>query len=255
MARIAGQEIERIKSEISLLRLVESQGYQSERQGKDYVVSCPFHEEKTPSLIISPKSNLFNCFGCGAAGSVIDWVMKTRGVSFRFACELLQKDLGLITETGTRTVKQNTTIKLDMPLNADADHQMALAQVMDYYHATLKQSPEALTYLENRGLGDRELIERFKLGFANRTLGYRLPEKAYKAGKEIRGKLQAVGLLRASGHEHFNGSVVVPIFNRDGDLVEIYGRKIRDDLRKGTPKHLYLPAGSGKAKGWRASGK
>ncbi|MFA0813743.1 CHC2 zinc finger domain-containing protein [Microbulbifer epialgicus] len=241
MARIADQEIERIKSEISLLRLVESQGYQPERQGKDYVVSCPFHEEKTPSLIISPKSNLFNCFGCGAAGSVIDWVMKTRGVSFRFACELLQKDLGLITETGTRTVKQNTTIKLDMPLNADADHQMALAQVMEYYHQTLKQSPEALAYLENRGLGDRELIEHFKLGFANRTLGYRLPEKAYKAGKEIRGKLQAVGLLRASGHEHFNGSLVVPIFNRDGDLVEIYGRKIRDDLRKGTPKHLYLP--------------
>jgi len=241
MARIADQEIERIKSEISLLRLVESQGYRPERQGKDFVVSCPFHDEKTPSLIISPKSNLFNCFGCGAAGSVIDWVMKTRGVSFRFACELLQKDLGLITETGTRTVKQNTTIKLDMPLNADADHQMALAQVMDYYHATLKQSPEALAYLESRGLGDRELIERFKLGFANRTLGYRLPEKAYKAGKEIRGKLQAIGLLRASGHEHFNGSVVVPIFNRDGDLVEIYGRKIRDDLRKGTPKHLYLP--------------
>jgi DNA primase len=242
MARLANDVIERVKSDISLLRLVESQGYQPRKQGKDYAISCPFHKgDDTPSLIISPKSNLFNCFGCGAAGSVIDWVMKTQGVSFRFACELLQKDLGLITETGTKTVKQNTTTKLAAPLSDDADHQMALTQVIDYYHETLKQSPEALVYLESRGLGDRELIDRFKLGFANRTLGYRLPEKAYKAGKDVREKLQATGLLRASGHEHFNGSLVVPIFNNEGEVVEVYGRKLLNNLRKGTPKHLYLP--------------
>ncbi|WP_368388907.1 CHC2 zinc finger domain-containing protein [Marinobacter sp. SS8-8] len=48
---------------------------------------------------------MFNCFGCGAAGTVIDWVMKTQGVSFRFACEILQKDAGLVAEVGTQTVK------------------------------------------------------------------------------------------------------------------------------------------------------
>ncbi len=116
MARLPDDVIERIKSEISLLRLVESQGYQPKKQGKDYALSCPFHEgDNTPSLIISPKSNLYHCFGCDAAGSVIDWVMKTQGVSFRFACELLQKDLGLITDSGIRTVRQNTTTKLAAP--------------------------------------------------------------------------------------------------------------------------------------------
>jgi DNA primase len=63
MARIADEVIERIKAEVSLVRLAESQGYPLRKQGKDYAVCCPFHEEKTPSCIISPKSNLFNCFG------------------------------------------------------------------------------------------------------------------------------------------------------------------------------------------------
>ena len=59
----------------------------------------------------------------------------------------------------------------------DADDYELLGQVVDYYHATLKESPEALAYLERRGLRSSEAIERFKLGFANRTLGYRLPAK------------------------------------------------------------------------------
>lgn len=241
MARLADDVINRIKQEVSLLRLVESQGYTVTRQGKDHVVSCPFHDEQTPSCIISPKTNLYHCFGCGAGGSVIDWVMKTQGLSFRFACELLQKDLGLVTESGTKTTRQNTAIKLPPPLAANADNQTALRQVIDYYHETLRQSPETLDYLRSRGLDNAELIGRFKLGFANRTLGYRLPEKNRKAGAELRGKLQEIGILRESGHEHFNGSLVVPVFNEQGEITEVYGRKINDALRKGTALHLYLP--------------
>jgi DNA primase len=84
------------------------------------------------------------------------------------------------------------------------------------------------------------VVEHFKLGLANRTLGYRLPEKTRKAGAEIRGRLQALGILRESGHEHFNGSLVIPVIN-GGQITEVYGRKLNDRLRKGTPMHLYLP--------------
>jgi len=242
MARLSDQELTKLKSEVSLLRLVESQGHAPKKQGKDYVIICPFHEEATPSLIISPKNNLFHCFGCDAAGSVIDWVMKTRGVSFRFACEILQEDAGLVAESGTQTVAQNTTTKLATPLAANASKQQAIQGVMEYYHQTLKQSPEALEYLAKRGLNNPELIDTFKLGYANRTLGYRLPEKNRKAGKELRGQLQEIGLIRSSGHEHFNGSVVVPITDANGQIKEVYGRKILGTrLRKGTPMHLYLP--------------
>lgn len=151
MPRIPDDEIAKLKDHVSLLRLVEGQGHQPKKQGKDWAIRCPFHAgDATPSLIISPQTNLFHCFGCEAAGSVIDWVMKTRGVSFRFACEILQNDAGLVAESGTATVKQNTTTKLAAPLAANADHQTALCQVIDYYHQTLKQSPEALGYLESR---------------------------------------------------------------------------------------------------------
>lgn len=257
MARLSDDEVSKLKTDISLLRLVESQGYATKKQGADYVLSCPFHEEGTPSLVISPKNNLFHCFGCEAAGSVIDWVMKTRGVSFRFACEILMEDAGLVAE-GSKPVARNTTTKLATPLAANADKQTALNGVLDYYHQTLKQSPEALEYLQGRGLNHPELIDTFKLGYANRTLGYRLPEKNRKEGKELRGQLQEIGLLRNTGHEHFNGSLIVPvIMPRDGRYVsapggsaltyenglisEVYGRKVRQDLRKGTPLHLYLP--------------
>jgi DNA primase len=110
------------------------------------------------------------------------------------------------------------------------------------YHAALTESPEALGYLKSRGLEHPELIERFKLGYANRTLAYRLPHKNRKAGAELRGELTEIGVLRqASGHEHLRGSLVIPLFDAGGRVVQLYGRKIRDDLRPGTPTHLYLP--------------
>ena len=239
MARLPAQLIEQIKRDISLLRLVEDQGYQPKRQGKDYAIRCPFHkDDNTPSLIISPKSNLYHCFGCGAAGSVIDWVMKTQQRSFREAVAWLRNDCLPFDEAPPLpSVPPEAP-----PLVADAEEDQALLQrVIDFYHQALKQSPEALDYLKRRGLDDPTLIETFKLGYANRTLGPTLPEKTRKAGSEIRGQLQRIGLYRDSGHEHFNGSLVIPVIDPAGVITEVYGRKLLNNLRKGTPKHLYLP--------------
>lgn len=244
MARIADEVIERIKAEVSLVRLAQSQGYKLQKHGKDMAVCCPFHDDKTPSCVITPKSNLFNCFGCGAGGSVIDWVMKTQGVSFRHAVELLKNDIGVVTSSSAANaespVKKSTIPKLAAPVSNDADDQELLRDVVSYYHETLLQAPEAIAYLEARGLADDELIKHFKLGYANRTLGLRLPQKDRKAGADIRTRLQQVGVYRESGHEHLNGSIVVPLFNKSGDVVQLYGRKIRDNLREGTAYHLYL---------------
>ena len=105
----------------------------------------------------------------------------------------------------------------------------------------MQQSPDALSYLAERGIDSPEAIEAFKLGYADRTLGLRLPEKNRKAGAELRSRLVKVGIYRESGHEHFNGSLIMPVFDERSHVVEVYGRKRRDDLRPGTPKHLYLP--------------
>ncbi len=241
MARIPENEIERLKAEVSVQRLVEARGIELVRHGADWIGRCPFHEDKTPSLVVSPAKNLWHCLGaCRVGGSAIDWVMKAEGVSFRHAVELLREGRPS-TLPIDRVVRASSVPKLPAPVSPDADDRALLRQVIDYYHDTLKQSPEALAYLQSRGLNHPELIERFRLGFANRTLGLRLPDKNRKAGADIRTRLQALGLVRESGHEHFNGSLVVPVLDAHGDVTEIYGRKITPNLRAGTPLHLYLP--------------
>jgi hypothetical protein len=104
----------------------------------------------------------------------------------------------------------------------------------------LVESSEVLGYLACRRIDHGEAIEVFQLGYANRTLGYRLPHSSSVAGGELRGRLQRLGVIRESGHEHFRGSLVVPVINA-GEVSEVYGRKVLDNLRAGTPKHLYLP--------------
>ncbi len=202
MSRIPDVELERLKREVSVVRLVEDAGVVLKKHGKDYLGLCPFHADKEPSLVVSPGTNLWHCLGaCQCGGSVIDWVMKWNGVSFRHAVELLRNDRAIV---AAAPLQHNSVPTLPAPVNLESDDQTLLNQVIDYYHQTLKQSPEALAYLEQRGIANAEAIDRFKLGYANRTLGYRLPEKNRKDGATLRGQMQKVGLLRNSGHEHFN---------------------------------------------------
>jgi DNA primase catalytic core len=253
MARIPDGVIERLKAEVSVQRLAEARGVVLAKHGADLHGRCPFHDDRTPSLVITPAKNLWHCLGaCQAGGTAIDWVMKAEGVSFRHAVELLEHDVlpaaagasplaASSAASAAMPAKRSTTKKLAAPLGREAEDAKLLVQVIDYYHQVLLQSPEALDYLQRRGIGNEEAIRTFKLGFANRTLGYRLPEKNRVAGAELRGRLQRIGILRESGHEHFNGSIVMPVIAPSGEVTEIYGRKINDNLRPGTPMHLYLP--------------
>jgi DNA primase catalytic core len=238
MARIPDGVVDRLKRQISLERLVSLRGVELKRHGADLVGLCPMHEDKTPSLVISPKKNLWHCLGaCQRGGSVIDWVMAIEGVSFRRAVDVLLQDAPGV------ALSEDVAPPAAVPINTAAEDRELLAQVVTYYHETLRQSAEALEYLKGRGLGSPDLVTHFKLGFANRTLGYRLPSHQTKAGVEARERLQRVGVLRESGHEHFNGSLVIPIFGADGAVLGLYGRKVTPDskLRKGTPLHLYSP--------------
>jgi DNA primase len=256
MARIPDIELERLKSEVSVARLVEGSGIELKRSGKDWVAKCPLHEDATASLVVTPAKNLWHCFGCGAAGGPIDWVMKTRGVSFRHAVELLREGLPFLAAKDGNTslspavaITRSTVKTLAAPVALDADAQALLDQTVSYYHERFLVSPEASQYLMNRGLNHPELIKHFKLGVADRTLGLRLPEKNRKAGAQIRTQLTTIGVYRDSGHEHFNGSLVIPVFDVEGHVVEMYGRKLLDNLRAGTPKHLYLPMNEARGRG------
>ncbi|WP_252343065.1 DNA primase, partial [Escherichia coli] len=230
-----------LKAAVALVAVVQAQGRQLVKKGKDFTTLCPFHDEKTPSCVISPEKNLYHCFGCNAGGSVLNWVMQTEKLSLRKAVERLKAELG----DNPAVVPLVTKDEPEIFAEDEAGRQKLLSRVVAFYHHTLLNAPEAVAYLEKRRLNHPELVAAFKLGFANRTLPYRLPAVKSRAGEKIRARLKGVGVLRESGHEHFTGSLVVPVMDLNGQIREMYGRKIGGDLRKGTPLHMYLPGTHG----------
>lgn len=237
MPRIDEAEIARVKQATDLVALVQSRGIALKKHGaKDWKGLCPFHGDKeTPNLIVSPGKGLFHCMSCGKAGNAIQFVQAHDGVSFRHAFELLDK--GGAAAFAARPQMKNATIPvLPCPLDAGAEDAALLAQVADYYHERLKQSPSALAYLASRGLDDPGLIERCRIGFADRSLGLRMPDSNRKEGETLRARLTQLGVWRESGHEHFNGCIVVPLLEGQ-NIVSFYGRRIG----KSQVSHLYPP--------------
>jgi DNA primase len=134
MARIPEPEVQRLKDEVAVQRLIESAGIELKRVGKDLAGRCPFHEDSEPSLIVTPAKNLWHCFGCQCGGGPIDWAMKLKGVSFRHAVELLKDDSVLAAGSlgaGGEPVKRSTVRTLSAPVSLDADDHALLAQVVD----------------------------------------------------------------------------------------------------------------------------
>lgn len=241
MPRIAEEELSRIKSQTDLAGLVRAAGVELFGDGDNLLGKCPFHDDRTPSLVVSPSKNLWNCLGeCKTGGSVIDWVMKREGVGFRRAVEMLREGV----ESG-RLKKGNggdgpvtlAVTRLPVAEEEHEDRAALLHHATEYYHETFKRESAAADYLARRGLSNAEAVHVFKIGYANRTLAFRVGGH----NAPLRKALGEVGIFRKTGHEHFSGSLVIPIVDECGVVKEMYGRKIRDDLRKGTPMHLYLP--------------
>src|SRR5512137_2017002 len=133
MARVPDVELERLKSQVSIQRLAEARGVVLKRHGADLLGLCPFHNDKEPSLVVSPAKNLWHCLGaCQAGGSVVDWVMKAEGVSFRHAVELLRDGAPSLAAPSGRVVRISTVRKLAPVFEREADDRAALRQVMDY---------------------------------------------------------------------------------------------------------------------------
>ena len=245
MPMIPDDELERIKRETDLAALIRSRGVELKgSESGNLVGRCPFHDDATPSLVVTPGRGLWRCMSpsCGATGNAIQFIMKKDGISFRHAVELLRAPSAAAFSSGPKTVR-----KLPPPVALDADDRTLLRQVIDYYTERLSQTPAALAYLKKRGLGSPEAIAAHRIGFADRTLGLRLPNKQRAAGLDIRTRLERLGVYRESGHEHFNGCVVFPLFDQTGEILGAYGRKIVENQTPGLPKHLYMP---GPHRGW-----
>ncbi len=239
--RIEKLDLHALKQSIDLLALVRSRGHEPRRHGTNkWKINCPFHEDKDASLVITPAKSLWQCFGCGKAGSAIDFISfhdhLTTGQAIR---ELARQSPGL--------VKSATEIEKPPETKPRTPQQQAiLNKTAEFYHKTFQQCPEGKAYLKARGLSDPALLETFRIGYANETIFDAIPLEG-----DVLEDLKAVGIISegrpavqcaegSTAREHFRDCVVFPIYEASGtgNVLGMYGRKIHDDAKV---KHLYLP--------------
>ena len=240
MAKFTQSQLDTIKRELKIKDLAEEQGLKLERKNGQFVTRCLWHDDNDPSLFIHPTKNLFNCFGCDAGGDVIQWIMKRENLAFtEVVNQILERHPHLKEETESVSPEK---IKAEIcPLDMEVSDQKFLQQVIQFYHQRLLDDYQVQDYLTKRGILDNEAIKVHQIGFADRDLGRVIPNAQRKLGKDIRTRLADLGIYRRqTGHGHFNGCIVFPIIDTAGNIREIYGRKINDNLRAGTDYHLYL---------------
>jgi DNA primase len=198
------------------------------KAGANYQACCPFHSEKTPSFSVSPSKQFYHCFGCGAHGSAIGFVMQYAGLGFIDAVEELAQSAGMQVP---RVVAQNQQAqKKKAPLTE------LMARAMGFYREQLKASPKAIDYLKKRGLTG-EIAARFGLGYApDEWQGLEQVFPDYKDPALIE-----CGLLieneQGRRYDRFRDRVMFPILDQRGNVIGFGGRVIGD----GEPKYLNSP--------------
>ena len=227
-------DFEQIKKSTDIVRVVESYGIALKREGKDFVGLCPFHEDKTPSLRVTPGKGLFRCPACGAAGNVIQFVARKEDLPDREAAQKLLCAIPGVqrgSELPPAGKEKPSSLAVTVCSVTPPTRAKLLARVAGFYAKTLHRDRAGLDYLKTRRLDDPAMLETFQVGYCNGTLRNALP----KAG-EIIGQLQAIGILNEKGNECFYGRVIVPILDAAGNVVSLYGRRLGDEQ----PRHLYL---------------
>ena len=210
-----------------LLELFRSHGHELKKEGKSYKTCCPFHNDKSPSLLIDPEQGLWNCFGCEAGGDGITFLQKTLGLSFGEAADEWKKFSG---QDPVFTKPREATSEMRQLSAGDL---VLLARLQEIYADSLAKSSQAQSFLRERGLTDGETIRAFGLGFVS---GNSLPQLA----PAQRACLQDLGLLNSKGNESLYNCIICPLYNREGQVVSFWGRRI---LESENP-HRSLPQNS-----------
>ncbi|MBI5751394.1 MAG: DNA primase [Hydrogenophilales bacterium] len=201
------------------------------KAGANYVACCPFHNEKTPSFSVSPAKQFYHCFGCGAHGSAISFVMEHQGLNFPEAVEELAKNIGLPVphETTQREQDTRTAIAAGLP--------ETMQQALRYYREQLKLSEPAIQYFKGRGVSG-DIAAKFGLGYAPegwQNLSAVFPDYATSTA------LVETGLIiendEGRRYDRFRDRVMFPILNARGNVIGFGGRV----LGAGEPKYLNSP--------------
>jgi DNA primase catalytic core len=222
-------DLDTLKAQVDLAVLMRQHGIDLQSKGKNLVALCPWHDDKTPSLVLNPAKGLYNCFGCKAKGDVLDFLQRQENLTFSKAVARLHELAGSLpaAERGAEAPRDPDR------LVGGLTRPQLLARVAEHYKKSLSSAHQAQTYLKERGFDDLELWDAFGLGFCDGTLLHTVP----KTG-DTRQALIDLGVLNDKGREHFLDCVIVPLEHPDLGIVGLYGRRIS---KKAKVKHLYLP--------------
>jgi DNA primase len=230
--RLDTDVINRILDENNIVDVIE-EFLPLKKAGNNYSTNCPFHNEKTPSFIVSPDKQMFHCFGCGESGDSISFLSKYKNYTFVEAAEYLARKAGIVLEELHTSAKNNENKQLSERLykiNRDA----AL-----YYYKNIKSSPIVINYLKSRKI-DINVINKFGIGYAieqwDNLLKY-LTNKGYIEEDILKTGLIIKKQNSNSYYDRFRNRVMFPIFDVKGRIIGFGGRVLDDSL----PKYLNSP--------------
>jgi len=222
-------EIEEIKDRLDIVELAKQ--YMTLRQaGRNLKAVCPLHQEKTPSLMVSPDKQIWHCFGCGEGGDIFTLVQKMEGLDFYESLKLLADRAGV-------ELKQNENIKQNKEVKDQLLEINRLAA--EFYHLSLLKSQSgqmARDYLERRGVNE-EMIRRFKIGYAPDlwdALANFLQKRGWRS-KDMTDAGVSVNSRRGTLIDKFRQRLMFPIWDGQGRVVAFTGRSLDD---KQEPKYL-----------------
>jgi DNA primase len=229
MARIPDAFIDDLLARTDIVELIGSR-VPLKRQGREYSARCPFHDERSPSFTVSPIKQFYHCFGCGAHGTAISFLMNYDRLEFLDAVDELAKRVGM--EIPRDTQQRN--------VNPDSvDQYAALEAANTFFQRQLAATPKALAYFEGRGVS-AEIRAQFGLGYA--PDGFSALRDALGTDERRMKLLERVGLFSKNDKGHvydkFRDRVMFPIHDRRGRTIAFGGRVLQKD---DGPKYLNSP--------------
>ena len=225
---ISDEVIQKIKDENDIVDII-SETVKLKKAGRNYVGLCPFHHEKTPSFSVSQEKQIFKCFGCGEAGNVITFLMKTRKLTFLDSLKLLGERVNISIDTQDEKSPARERYEEMYSLNVEA---------AKFFRSNLLENKAALDYFLNRGI-TKKLIANFGLGYAPDSWNSLLKYLKGKGYSEL--DLLNAGLIvkspKGTYYDRFRNRVTFPVFNYKGKVIG-FGGRVMDDTK---PKYLNSP--------------
>ncbi|MBR4411057.1 MAG: DNA primase [Firmicutes bacterium] len=216
--------IDDLKSQINIVDVV-GRVVALKRAGANYKGVCPFHNEKTPSFVVSEQKQIFTCFGCGASGNVIKFTQQYYNLDFTEAVEKLGNEYGI-------SIKRS-----NFDENREKYYEVNKEAARFFYRAFTEQKNAGYTYMKNRGLDDA-ILKKFGIGYADEKWDSLYNHfKAKGVDEKILLELGLISESKGKYYDKFRNRVMFPIINTSGKVIGFGGRAIGDD----NPKYLNSP--------------